>query len=442
MAFEVTINRDEDIKALDLTQVAKALNERTDILNKIREEAGSAYDATKVTSIDVKDGADFAMQWQARNAELNKLVDRRDELMKFEEGARNADAARKWANGHDVDPGRFAPGGERNALVAQPKSFGQIFVESPSYERVRDAVKNRVPNVGAMLDIDPRNLFGRGPQNATFLTSAGWAPESLRTGRVVLDEQRGIEVTDALPIFPTSMAVISYMEETTFTNAAAERAEEGAYAESALALTERNVTVRSIGTSLPVTDEQMADVDGIGPYLDQRLGFMVRQKLDSQIIVGSGVAPALLGTLNVAGINSQAQGADDTESAIYKGMDQVIVTGRAQPNVVIVHPTDWQVVRLHKTADGVYIWGSPAEAGPDRIWGLPVIKTTAVTLHTAIVGDYARFSGLHMKQGLEVLTGFVNDDFKNGRVTIRAGIRAAVVHYRPSAFSQVTGLHA
>jgi hypothetical protein len=63
-----------------------------------------------------------------------------------------------------------------------------------------------------------------------------------------------------------------------------------------------------------------------------------------------------------------------------------------------------------------------------------------VTLNTAIVGDYARFAGLHVRSGLEVLTGFVNDDFKLGRVTIRGGIRAAVVHFRPSAFTQITGI--
>jgi len=45
------------------------------------------------------------------------------------------------------------------------------------------------------------------------------------------------------------------MKETTVTNAAAERAEGGVYAESALALAEQTVPVRGIGTSLPITDE-------------------------------------------------------------------------------------------------------------------------------------------------------------------------------------------
>ena len=64
----------------------------------------------------------------------------------------------------------------------------------------------------------------------------------------------------------------------------------------------------------------------------------------------------------------------------------------------------------------------------------------AVTEGTMIVGDYVRFAGLHMRQGVEVQVGYVNDDFTDGRVTIRAGARAALVHYRPAAFTAVTGV--
>src|SRR3990172_3730712 len=106
------------------------------------------------------------------------------------------------------------------------------------------------------------------------------------------------------------MAAVVYMEETTFTNAGAERAESAAYAESTLILTQRTNTVRSVGTSLPVSDEQLADVVGVRAYLDSRLGFMVRQRLDSQILVGDGIAPNLLGTLRGSGIHTQAKGAD------------------------------------------------------------------------------------------------------------------------------------
>lgn len=69
-----------------------------------------------------------------------------------------------------------------------------------------------------------------------------------------------------------------------------------------------------------------------------------------------------------------------------------------------------------------------------------MVLTTAMTQNTAIVGDYARFSGLHVRKGLEIQTGYVNDNFTKGLITLRAGMRAALVHYRPSAFTQITGV--
>jgi HK97 family phage major capsid protein len=85
------------------------------------------------------------------------------------------------------------------------------------------------------------------------------------------------------------------MEETTFTNSAAETAEGGTYPESALALTERSTPVQKITTFIPVTDEQLEDVPQIQGYLNNRLPFMVRQRLDLQILTGNGTTPNLRG---------------------------------------------------------------------------------------------------------------------------------------------------
>ena len=430
MPLKITIDRKEDVEALSRENLRTALDERSEQLHNIFEEAGEGLDPSKVTSIEVKDGVELAQQINARNEELNWLGERQGHYDKLDAIQRSNEERRRQPAG--ADPRNFAP---RGGDVQRPvKTLGQAFVESEMYNAAK-AHQNAV----SIADVHPRQFVPR-PVNAEFLTTAGWAPESLRTGRVVLDEQREIEVTDLFPVFPTTMAAIVYMEETTFTNAGAERAESAAYAESALALTQRTQTVRSVGTSLPVTDEQLADVDGVRAYLDSRLGFMVRQRVDSQLLVGNGTAPNLLGTLNVSGINTQALGADSRPDAIYKGIKAARVTGRSQPNVVIIHPNDWEPIRLLKTTDGVYIWGSPSEAGPARIWGLPVVETTAVTEGTGITGDYARHAGLHIRAGLDIQTGYVNDDFLDGRQTIRAGLRLAVVHYRPAAFTQITGL--
>lgn len=307
------------------------------------------------------------------------------------------------------------------------KSIGQHFVESQAYKG-----KSGHQGPEAHLDLELKTLM---------TTSVGWTPQNIRTGEVVPFATRPIQVTDLIPATTTTQAAVAYMEETTFTNAAVEAAEGGTYQEAALALTERTSIVRKIAVFLPITDEQLEDIPQAQGYIDNRLPFMVRQKLDSQILVGSGTPPALAGILNVAGVQTQAKAADPTPDSVYKGMIKVRVTGRAMPGGVVFHPTNWQDVRLLRTADGLYIWGNPSDAGPDRIWGLQVVQSDAITLGTALVGDFANFSELSTKRGLDVqISNSHSTFFIEGKQALRADIRVALIVYRPTAFCTVTGL--
>ena len=293
------------------------------------------------------------------------------------------------------------------------KSFGEMIAGSQAA---------KMKGHKETLDVQLKTLFER---------SAGWSPESVRSGLLVEDAQRPIQVTDLLPAIPTSQAAYKYMEETTFTNNAAERSEGGAYVESALALTERSVTIESIGTFLPVTDEQLEDEQGAAAYIDARLPFMVRQRLDGQILTGDGNTPNIEGINAASNVQTQAKGSDPVPDAIHKGITKVKVTGRAMPNAVIMHPNDWQDVRLLRTTDGIYIWGSPSETGEPRIWGLRVVESDAQTENTAVVGDFANYSLFVVRRGIEVKVSDSHSDyFVKGKQAVRAGMRAATVWLR------------
>src|SRR5207247_2586670 len=105
------------------------------------------------------------------------------------------------------------------------------------------------------------------------------------------------------------------------------------------------------------------------------------------------------------------KGSDPSPDAIYKAMVKVQITGRAYPSVVVMHPTDFQNIRLLRTAEGVYIWGSPSDAGLSRIWGLPVAVSDAIAQGTALVGDFANFCGLVFRSEITIQAGYINDDF-------------------------------
>ena len=343
-----------------------------------------------------------------------------DELAKLEESMKNLAEEHDVKGGSDThEIGRFAKSDDNFA-----KGIGDLFVESDFY-------KNHIPGQKLRGQTELKNAFVP-LLKTTFATSAGWAPESTRIGRIVGEALRPIQVIDTIPGGETSQASIVYMEETTVTNAAAERNEAAAYAESTLALTEQSSTVRSIGTSLPVTDEQLDDVPQVRSYLNMRMPFLVRQKLDSQLLVGDGAAPNLRGINNLVGIQTQAKGSDPTPDAFYKAMTLIRVTGRAIPTVIYIHPNDWQDIRLLR--------GNPSEAGPLRLWGVQVVETDAQTENTGLVCDASNFLQLFIRRNILVEIGLDSDDFTKGIQTIRCGMRVAFVGYRPAANCTVTGI--
>ena len=120
---------------------------------------------------------------------------------------------------------------------------------------------------------------------------------------------------------------------------------------------------------------------------------------------------------------------------------KVRVTGRAFPNIVVLHPNDWQDIRLLRTADGIYIWGNPSEAGPERIWGLTVIQTDAETENTGLVGDFQNHIQLFERMGIEVkISDSHSTYFTEGKLAVKASFRVALPVYRPAAFCTVTGI--
>jgi HK97 family phage major capsid protein len=125
---------------------------------------------------------------------------------------------------------------------------------------------------------------------------------------------------------------------------------------------------------------------------------------------------------------------------VYKAMVKVQVTGQAQPNLAVFHPNDWQDVRLLRTADGLYIWGNPSDAGPERIWGLQVAMAQAITEGTALVGD-TNYLELAVRRGVDTqVSNSHSTFFIEGKQAIRADMRVALVVYRPTAFATVTGI--
>jgi HK97 family phage major capsid protein len=331
-----------------------------------------------------------------------------------------------------------------------PKSIGEAFTKSQGFQSLLangDAKGSRF-STGA-VDV-----------KATLTTAAGGAglvtPVYL-PGITELLFQR-LTVADLMPSGTADGNTIIYMKESSVTNAAATVAEGGAKPASDLNYTQVTEPFRKIANTLKISDEMRQDVSYIESQVNNRLVFFVQQKEEQQLLSGLGTGSELTGLLTRSGLTAaQAKGTDTAIDAIYKDITKIRVGAFVDPTAIVMHPTDWQGIRLSKDANNQYFAGGPFTGAygvggggmNDRsilgnqanLWGLPVVVTTAATVGTAIVGAFATCAQVFRKGGITVeMTNSNEDDFLKNLIAIRAEERLALAVYRPAGFSTVTGL--
>jgi HK97 family phage major capsid protein len=241
----------------------------------------------------------------------------------------------------------------------------------------------------------------------------------------------------------TDAAALRFIQETTFTNAAATVLEGGTKPESTLAFQEVDATLRKIATWLPATEEILEDVQSMRSYIDARLVQGVAVELDDQLLNGNGVAPNLLGILNTTGLAAAVPvGAGTAADAIATQIAAIYNTTGLMPDGVVLNPTDWLALQLVKATTGEYLGTGPftAPVSP-TLWGLAVAVTPAIAAGTGLVGAFGKAAQLFQKGGIRVeVSNSHSDYFIKNLVAIRAEVRAALAVYRPAAFGTVTGL--
>lgn len=315
-------------------------------------------------------------------------------------------------------------------------SIGAQFVQSAVYDAIK-AGKHRLQGFSAGVEID-----------ATTLDESSGSG-----GKLVLpDYQQGIlpllfraiRVTQLLAPGSTNSNSVEYMVETTFTNAAAARAEAAAAAESTLVFDRTNEPVRSIAHFLPVTQEMLEDQAQAQSYIDGRLRLGLELAEEDQLLNGSGAGANLTGLMNRANLaTAVARGADTNADAIFKQIIAIMTNAFVMPDGVVIHPTNWQTIVLGKDAQGQYYGNGPFSGMQTPIlWGLPASVTPLITANTSLVGAYRQCAQRFTRRGVTVTATNSHSDFFTKRlVAIMAEMREALAVYRPGAFGKVTGLN-
>jgi HK97 family phage major capsid protein len=189
----------------------------------------------------------------------------------------------------------------------------------------------------------------------------------------------------------------------------------------------------------------LSDAPAIRGIINGRLLLGLDLTLETQVLSGNGSGENFTGILSTAGINIQGKGTDNVLDAIFKARTQIRVNGKGRPGAVLLHPNDWQGIRLAREnvatgTLGSYLMGPPSQAGAVTVWGLPVVESEAITENTGLIGDFTMGCTLYDREQAAIRVGTIDDQFVRNMQTILAELRAAFVVYRPTMFTKITGI--
>lgn len=334
---------------------------------------------------------------------------------------------------------------EDHSRSDERKSLGQRIIEGEGYKALVDsgALRSDRQSFSAALGEMSRPELMSALITGVSDTSGGAFITNDRVGYVP-QPRRMLKVLDLITLGETDSDTVEYARQTTFTNVAAETAEatttsDGAKPEATIAFEKVTAAVKTIAHWVPATRRALSDVAQLRTLIDSQLRYGLDLRLENQVVAGDGVGENITGILNTSGILTQAKGTDTEVDAIHKAITQIRL-GFLEPNGVALHPNDWQSIRLSKDADGNYLYGPPALAGTEQVWGLPVAVTPAETENTALVGDF-RQATLWLREAAQVLASDSHSDFFiRNLIVVLAEMRAAFGVLLPASFAKVTGI--
>ena len=428
----------------DLTVQAR---EMASTISAKKAEAANAYaalDTLKKSAL--AEGVDFAKNTDAfeKLDAAGKAYDSiRDEVAALE--GRRARLLELANEGKAFD----APAQERKGA----SSFGRAFVESEAFA----ALKNRASRSDSLPlgHSDSVKIMDR-EQVKTLVSvtvSSGTAPLANATiedriSLIVGKPLAGLDFLNVIATGTTDSDLVTWEEETTYTNNAVETAEYTEASESALAFTERSAAVKEITHFIPVTRRALADVAFVETWINNRLIDGVRRRLQTQVLSGGGTGEDFTGIYTNGSIGSVDR--SSTSLSMVDSLHRCITTIRTnsfvEPDFIGIHPEDWEAIRLVRGDSGTYsggsgvagygsyIYGDPAGNGPATLWGVPAIVHAAFTSGTPLVGRGADAT-LFVREGLSVAASDSHSDyFTKRKVAILASMRAAFAITQPKSF--------
>lgn len=285
-------------------------------------------------------------------------------------------------------------------------SAGDEFVKSEQFaalaagraERARIEVKNTVTAVSGTT------TFTHQRQN---IVPGEFKPLTIR------------ELFTAIPVTTTSVTGI---RELSWTNSAAEVSQGATKNDSDITFQQYVTPITTVAHWIKVSNQLLQDAPAVVAYINTRLRDGLAQRIDAQLLNGDGNSPNISGLTDSGNFTAYTPTSDDTlVDAINRAKYALWAKGYT-PDVVIVNPADWGAMeRTREGANtGAYLYGLPGMSAGVNPFGVRVVLSNNMASGYFWIGNIGRVASLYVRQGSTIEMGYVNTDFTQNLVTIRA----------------------
>ena len=365
-------------------------------------------------------------QFNTRNDELDKLQQEYEQALKVEKSAAENEA-KMAPQGRVVAPevkdagpprlktkddldAAFRKGIEANAPMHKHLASG-------GQGSFRFELPANLKTIVDIADITNENNF------------VGYAPYAISIG----------DVEDRLPHGVVSSNNVRYYIHNADTANAAFVANVTAGTDAVETWTLTTDEVEDMQAWVPVGRDILSDIPMLQSLLTGILAKNLQKVASAAMLVGTGTTPVIWGMFTRTNFQTQAKGTDPVFDAVHKGITKVRAIG-AEPNLAVFHPNDWEGIRLTRTTEGIYLLGSPTDAGPMRIWGVPVVTSLGMTENTGGVVDTS-YTMIFENGGLVVEFSTEHASYFTARTAaIAMSRRVAAAHFLPTAACTITGI--
>lgn len=317
-------------------------------------------------------------------------------------------------------------------------SIGEKFAKSPGYRAFMKAHPAGVGS-GTPIHVEAKGIGGladlgigvKAP-GATITTASGQAvPAQLYPGyRSTLIDQR-ITFLDLITTGTTTSSWIEYAQIVSENDNAA-IVDEGALKPlSDLATDKADAKAFTYADGFDITNQTLADEGALAAYMQTRLTWHLRNKLEDVLLNGNGIADPK-GILNTTGTDATPF---RTDVITTLGDALAYLEGiQVEPQAIVMNPADLWSLRLLREngATGAYLNGNPfQQSGNLTPFGVPLVPSSRVAAGTAVVGN---FSGVQllMREGLSITAFNQHKDYAQRNMTyVRAELRALQFIYAP-----------